>query len=111
MSNPLPYEPNSRDVVFAVKEKTDSGLFLPETAQQRHDIAVELIAVGAECKRAKVGDKVYLRQTYINEIILNEKRYCQVSEGDILGWVLPGGDSTVSDKFAKEIFGDATKTN
>ena len=89
MKNNIGYTPIRRDIVIEFKEKTESGIHLPESVTNTldEDKPFEIVAVGPECTQAKVGSKVYLRSVQPALVKHNGKRYFQFNEGDILGFV------------------------
>ena len=76
-----------------VKEKTKSGIFLPETAEKERPEQGSVVAVGSGKKdssgkiiplEVKVGDKVLFTKYGPNEIEVNDKKYLITREEDIL---------------------------
>ncbi len=79
--------------VIETLEKTEGGIFLPDTAKEKPQKG-EVVAVGsgkvtADGKRVplevKVGDKVILSRYAGNEVKDGEEKYLLVNERDILG--------------------------
>jgi chaperonin GroES len=75
------------------KEKTKSGIFLPETAEKERPEQGSVVAVGSGKKdssgkiiplEVKVGDKVLFTKYGPNEIEVNDKKYLITREEDIL---------------------------
>jgi len=76
-----------------VKEKTKSGIFLPETAEKERPEQGSVVAIGSGKKdssgkiiplEVKVGDKVLFTKYGPNEIEVNDKKYLITREEDIL---------------------------
>lgn len=62
----VPLQPMAEYVVVQPEEaarKTASGLYLPESATEKPKIA-KVVAVGADVKGVKVGDKVIYKNEY-----------------------------------------------
>jgi len=79
--------------VIETLEKTEGGIFLPDTAKEKPQKG-EVVAVGsgkvtADGKRVplevKVGDKVIFSRYAGNEVKDGEEKYLLVNERDILG--------------------------
>jgi len=92
MSNLKPL--NDRILIKPLKEdeKTSSGIFIPQTAEEKSDKG-EVIAVGPgkllkNGERAAVsvkpGDKVLFKKYSSEEIKINKEEYLIVAEEDIL---------------------------
>ena len=78
--------------VLEAEEKTDSGLFLPDTAKEKPQQG-KVIAVGKgrKLKGGKVvavdvkkGDKILFGKYSGNEVKIDEEEYLIISEKDIL---------------------------
>lgn len=96
MESKIDYTPIGRDVMWKIKEKTDSGLVLPDSVTLSEEGAVRIIAVGHETKIVKPGDKVLLRGgARPTLLILNREKYAQVSEGECLGVVGENVDTSI----------------
>ncbi len=96
MNNTLDYTPIGRDVIWKIKEKTDSGLVLPDSVTLAEEGAVRILAVGGDVKVVKPGDKVLLRGgARPTLLILNREKYAQASEGECLGVVGEDVDTTI----------------
>lgn len=62
----VPLQPMAEYVVVQTEEaakKTASGLYLPESATEKSKVA-KVVAVGADVKGVKVGDKVIYQNEY-----------------------------------------------
>ena len=64
-------------------EKTASGIYIPESAQEKPKKA-KVLAVGEEVKYAKVGDVVLYREAYDNDSFDKDK-YVVTLEKNISG--------------------------
>ena len=74
--------------------KTTAGLFLPDTAQEKQNVA-EVVAVGPGRRNDagnyipisfKQGDKILLPESYLStEVKLEGEKYLIVKEDDVLG--------------------------
>lgn len=78
---------------FSQEEKTESGIFLPQTAEKEKPEQGKVIAVGPGRKTSsgkvipvdvKVGDKVIFTKYGPTEIEIDEKKYLVAREDDIL---------------------------
>lgn len=67
----------------AVKEKTASGIFLPEAAKESPVLA-EIVAAGPDVKAVKVGDKVIHKNYSSTDISIDNVEYLIIKEEDIL---------------------------
>ena len=78
------------DYVVAVPEeastKTASGLYLPDKAAEKPQIA-KVLAVGKDIKQVKVGDKIVHKNYSSTEVKLGADEYILVKEEDILAIV------------------------
>jgi chaperonin GroES len=79
--------------ILETEEKTEGGIFLPDTAQEKPQKG-EVVAVGtgkvlADGKKVpievKVGDKVIFSRYAGDEVKDGEEKYLLVNERDILG--------------------------
>lgn len=79
------------DRVVAVREraseKTASGLYLPDNAKEKPVLA-KVVAVGADAKLVKVGDKILYKEYSTTELKVDGTEYLVVKEEDILGTVV-----------------------
>ena len=78
---------------FTTPEKTNSGLYIPESMKGKHNEGL-VIAVGPGKRdkdgnytplTLKKGDRVYLADWSANEVKLDGKEYMMIREDDILG--------------------------
>lgn len=78
------------DRVVAVREKapekTASGLYLPDNAQEK-PVMAEVVATGPDVGHVKAGDKILYKEYSTTEIVINGEEYLVVKEEDILGTV------------------------
>ncbi|HET8884431.1 MAG TPA: co-chaperone GroES [Candidatus Saccharimonadales bacterium] len=80
------------DRVVAVREaaqtRTASGIYLPETAQEKPTIA-EVQAVGPDVKNILVGDKIVYKEYGMSttELKINGIEYLIVKEEDVLATI------------------------
>lgn len=76
-----------RIVVKALKQeqKTEGGIYLPETASKEKPQQGEVTAVGDEFKEVKIGDKVVFAKYGGTEIKLEGEDYLVLGEDDVLG--------------------------
>jgi len=76
-----------RLVVKAVKqeEKTEGGIYLPETASKEKPQQGKVTAVGAEFKGVKIGDTVIFAKYGGTEIKIEDEDYLVLGEDDVLG--------------------------
>ena len=70
----------------ASQEKTASGLYLPEKAQEKPKTA-KVLAVGANVKELKVGDRIVYKSYSTTEVKVESKEYILVKEEDVLATV------------------------
>jgi chaperonin GroES len=87
MSSPL--QPMADYIVAegeAANEKTASGLYLPQNAQEKPKVAV-VLAVGKAVKELKVGDKIVYKSYSTTEIKIDKQEYILVKEEDVLATV------------------------
>ena len=75
-----------RIVVKLVKqdEKTEGGIYLPETANKEKPQRGDVIAVGPDFKGVKKGDKVLFAKYGGTEIKIEDEEYLVLSEDDVL---------------------------
>lgn len=66
--------------------KTASGLYVMEKSQEKPKIAT-VIAVGADAKAVKKGDRVIFKGYSTNEVKLDGVEYMLIKEEDLLGTV------------------------
>jgi len=75
-----------RIVVRALKqeEKTEGGIYLPDTASKDKPQQGEVIAVGPDFKGVKKGDKVIFAKYGGTEIKIEEEEYLILGVDDVL---------------------------
>ncbi len=75
-----------RIVVKPIKqeEKTEGGIYLPETASKEKPQRGDVIAVGADFKGVKKGDKVIFAKYGGTEIKIDDEEYLVLGEDDVL---------------------------
>ena len=66
--------------------KTASGLYLPDNAQEKPKTA-KVLAVGKEVKQVKVGDRIIYKSYSTTEVKVASDEYILVKEEDILATV------------------------
>jgi chaperonin GroES len=75
------------DRIVAIRDvpetKTASGLYLPEAAKEKTTVAA-VVAVGADVKEVKVGDRIVYKEYSITELKTGGKEYLIVKEEDVL---------------------------
>jgi len=78
------------DYVVAVGEeadnKTASGLYLPDKAQEKPKTA-KVVAVGPNAKQIKVGDRIVYKSYSTTEVKVEGDDYILVKEEDVLATV------------------------
>ena len=76
-----------RIVVKALEQeqKTEGGIYLPETVSKEKPQQGEVTAVGDEFKGVKIGDKVVFAKYGGTEIKLEGEDYLVLGEDDVLG--------------------------
>lgn len=68
------------------ENKTASGLYLPEKAQEKPKTA-KVLAVGKEVKQLKVGDRIVYKSYSTTEVKVKGVDYILVKEEDVLATV------------------------
>lgn len=75
------------DRVVAVREvatnKTNSGIYLPDTAKEK-PIVAKIEAIGAEVKNLKKGDRIVYKEYSTTELKIEGIEYIIVKEEDVL---------------------------
>ncbi len=66
------------------EEKTEGGIYLPETANKEKPQRGDVIAVGPDFKGVKKGDKVLFAKYGGTEIEIEDEEYLVLSEDDVL---------------------------
>lgn len=89
------------DIVVAIpqkqKDKTPSGLYVPEEAQKKPQVAI-VLAVGVDVKNVKVGDSIIYKQFEFSEVTYQDRKYILVQEENVLAKIEneePGDESNV----------------
>ncbi len=70
----------------AVSERTASGLYLPNNAQEKPATAT-VLAVGPSVTNVKVGDRIIYKSFTATEVKLEKTDYILVKEDDVLATV------------------------
>ncbi len=70
------------------EEKTEGGIFLPETASKEKPQQGNVIAVGPDFKGVKKGDKVLFAKYAGTEIEIKDKEYLVLGEDDVLAIIV-----------------------
>ena len=68
------------------KAKTASGLYLPDSAQEKPK-AAKVVAVGKNVKDVKVGDHILCKEYSDTKVRVDAKEYLIVKEEDVLAIV------------------------
>lgn len=85
----VPIQPLADYVVAqqeAASNKTASGLYLPDNAQEKPKIA-KILAVGKAVKQLKVGDRIIYKGYSTTEVKHDHEEYILVKEEDVLATV------------------------
>lgn len=85
----VPIQPLGDYVVAQQEEasnKTASGLYLPENAQEKPKTA-KIVAVGKEVRQLKVGDRIIYKSYSTTDVKLGADDYILVKEEDVLATV------------------------
>lgn len=84
MSTPLkPLGDRVIAVAEQAKNKTASGLFLPENAKEKSKVA-KVVAIGSTVKSVKTNDKIIYKEYSTTEVKIEGVTYIIVKEEDIL---------------------------
>jgi chaperonin GroES len=84
MSTPLkPLGDRIVAVVEEAKNKTASGLYLPDNAKEKPKVA-KVAATGKEVKSIKTGDKIVYKEYSTTEVKVNGTEYIILKEEDVL---------------------------
>lgn len=84
-----PIKPMAHYVVAVIEkkpEKTASGIFLPESAQEKSE-AAKVIAVGSDVKDVAEGVSVVYKNYAATTIKLNKEEYLIIKDEDILATI------------------------
>ena len=68
------------------KQKTDSGILLPDSAKEKPKLA-EVVAIGPDVKNIKVKDHILYEDFSQTEVKINDEEYIIVKEEKVLGTV------------------------
>ena len=68
------------------KNKTASGLYLPEQAKEKPKVA-QVLAVGPEVKQVKTGQRILFKEYSTTEVKVDGKDYLLIKEEDILATI------------------------
>lgn len=85
----VPIKPLGERVVATREEaatKTASGLYLPDNAKEKSQIA-KVAATGAAVQEVKTGDRIIVREYSTTEVKVDGVEYLIVKEEDILATV------------------------
>ena len=84
-----PIKPMAHYVVAVTEkspEKTASGIFLPESAQEKSE-AASVIAVGSSVKDVATGARVVYKNNAATTIKLDKQEYLLIKDEDILATI------------------------
>jgi chaperonin GroES len=84
-----PINPLGDNIVAQAEEasnKTASGLYLPDNAQEKPKTAT-VMAVGPQAKQVKVGDRIIYKSYSTTDIKVGKDAYIIVKEEDVLATV------------------------
>ena len=84
-----PIKPMAHYVVAVTEkspEKTTSGIFLPESAQEKSE-AASVIAVGSSVKDVATGARVVYKNYAATTIKLDKQEYLLIKDEDILATI------------------------
>jgi len=85
----VPIKPLGERIVATYEEsatKTASGLYLPNTAKEKSQIA-KVVAVGTDVKETKIDDRIVVREYSTTEVKVDGVEYAIVKEEDVLAVV------------------------
>lgn len=85
----VPINPLADYIVAQAEEaqtKTASGLYLPDSAQEKPKVA-KVLAVGKDVKQLKAGEKIIYKSYSTTEVKLDKDEYILVKEEDVLATV------------------------
>lgn len=72
--------------VEEAKSQTSSGFYLPDNAKEKSKVA-KVVAVGADAKAIKVGDKIVYKEYSTTEVKVDGQEYIIVKEEDVLATI------------------------
>jgi chaperonin GroES len=64
-------------------DKTESGLYIPESAKDRPNIA-EVIKVGPKCSQVKKGEKILFSKYAGTKFEYDDVEYLLINEADVI---------------------------
>ena len=64
-------------------DKTESGLYIPESAKDRPNIA-EVIKVGPKCSQVKTGEKILFSKYAGTKFEYDDVEYLLINEADVI---------------------------
>lgn len=85
----IPIRPLGKRIVAQTIEadnKTASGLYLPDGAQETSKIA-KVLAIGRDVKEIQTGDHVVYKEYSATDVKINGEEYIIVNEEDVLAAV------------------------
>lgn len=85
----VPLEPMADNIVAQAEKpetKTASGLYLPESAQEKSKVA-KVVAVGAAVREVKKGDRIIYKSFTPTEVSVGKEDFIIVREEDVLAKV------------------------
>lgn len=85
----IPIRPLGERIVATREEaaaKTASGLYLPDNAKEKSQIA-KVAAIGAAVKEVKAGDRIIVREYSTTEVKVDGTEYLIVKEEDVLATI------------------------
>jgi chaperonin GroES len=85
----VPLKPLGERIVATREETaamTVSGLYLPETAKEKSQIA-KVVAIGKDVKEVKVGERIIVREYSTTDIKVEGVEYLIVKEEDVVSIV------------------------
>ena len=85
----VPLKPLGERIVATREEaatKTASGLYLPETAKEKSQIA-RVVAVGKDVQEIKVGERIIVREYSTTDVKVDGVEYLIVKEEDVMAVV------------------------
>jgi chaperonin GroES len=68
------------------EQKTASGIYLPDKAQEKPKVA-KVVAAGPDCKSVKVGDKILYEDFSTTNVKVGTQEYIIVKEEKILATI------------------------
>ena len=85
----VPLKPLADRVVAQIEEaknKTASGLYLPENAKEKSKVA-KVVATGTDVKTVKNDDRIVYKEYSTTEVKVNGEDYIIIKEEDVLATV------------------------